>query len=88
MAIASDNKLRWVLFTLLSLTALSWVAPQLNALNGKTLGTLIIVLAFIKLRIIIMHFMEAGSTHPALRTAFEAWVVIAGGVTIFLYLYV
>jgi len=88
----NHNKLLWVLVVLLSLTALSWVAPQLvpptsNAMGSKALGTLLILLAFSKVRLIIVHFMEAGSAYPPLRLAFEAWVAIAGGGTLLLYLY-
>jgi len=83
----NHNKLLWVLVTLLSLTALSWAAPQLLPLSSKALGALLILLAFMKVRIIILHFMEAGSAHPPLRRAFEAWVAIAGGGTLLLYLY-
>jgi len=88
----NHNKLLWVLVILLSLTALSWAAPQLAPLFGKTmgakiLGALLILLAFMKVRLIILHFMEAGSAYPPLRLAFEAWVAIAGGGTLLLYLY-
>jgi len=92
MTNVNHNKLLWVLVILLSLTALSWAVPQLvppasHAIGSKALGTLLIALAFMKVRIIILHFMEAGSAYPPLRLAFEAWVAIAGGGTLLLYLY-
>lgn len=81
------DKLLWVLATLLLLTAVSWAASFMLPLSTKVLGALLLVLAFVKVRLIIQHFMEAGSVDGLLRVVLEAWVVLIGGTTVFLYLY-
>lgn len=81
------DKLLWVLSLLLLLTVLSWAVSVDLPLSNKHLGTLLLVVAFIKVRLIIMHFMEANTVHGALRFAVEAWIVLVGGITVFLNLF-
>lgn len=44
------------------------------------------LIAFLKVRLIIIHYMELTKTFFALRIAFETWVVLVACVTIALYL--
>ena len=75
---------------LLVLTLLAWLLPLIistfPALNAPTLGALLLAFAFIKVRLITIHFMEANKAHWLIRVAFEAWVILVGGITIGLYL--
>lgn len=75
-----------VLSALLALTAASWLLGYWPALAPGTLGALLIILAFVKARLVIVHFMETHATHVAVRLAFEAWILVVGGITIGIYL--
>ena len=65
---------------LATLTGISWIlAESYNPENPDlfkyvTLGLL--VLAFFKVRLVIMHFMEVATAPTPLRLVFEIWVVV------------
>lgn len=74
--IVSRVGLVWVL--LIAATAISWLLgtgtpgnPE-AAIHGATITMLVI--AFFKVRLVLMHFMEAGHAHKTLRLVCEAWV--------------
>ena len=71
---------------LLGITALSWFASHSAILEGANLGAALLVLAFVKARLIIVHFMEAAAVHIVIRLAFEGWVIVAAATTIGLLL--
>lgn len=82
----SKDKLFWILLLLLSITLLSWGLSYSAALNEKNFGALLLVLAFLKVRLIVVHYMEANRAVLPLRIAFESWVIGVGLMTILLYL--
>ena len=69
----------WVV--LVVMTALSWylsidlVVGVDNAHRITTTG--LFLLAFFKVRLVIIHFMEIGTAPTFLRAMFEVWVVFA-----------
>ncbi|MCB1614654.1 MAG: cytochrome C oxidase subunit IV family protein [Pseudomonadales bacterium] len=80
-----EDKLLTVLLVLLVLTAIGWIAgtgqyesvnPE-TILNGseKSLGIFLLLLAFLKARLIIVHFMESQRATPVIRWLFELWVI-------------
>ncbi len=77
----------WVV--LVMMTILSWylsldlTAGIDNAHKYTTTG--IFLLAFFKVRLVIIHFMELGNAPLALRGLFEAWVVIVCSLLISMY---
>lgn len=77
----------WVV--LVMMTILSWwlsldlTAGIDNAHRYTTTG--IFLLAFFKVRLVIIHFMELGNAPLALRALFEAWVVIVCSVLVGMY---
>jgi hypothetical protein len=74
----------WVL--LLAATALSWqLGHGLWALNPHDVGTLVIVIAFIKVRWIILDFMELRHAPLPIRAICEIWLVCITVTLITLY---
>ena len=86
--VRSGATLVWLALTVL--TALSWYLAEdygighAQALRAVTVALLVV--AFFKVRLVIMHFMEIGEAPLALRAVFEAWVVLVCGVLVVLYL--
>ena len=77
----------WV--ALVMMTILSWYlsldleATIDNAHKHTTTG--IFLLAFFKVRLVIIHFMELGEAPLPLRALFEAWVLIVCSLLIGMY---
>lgn len=46
------------------------------ALSHRVVSSAILAIAFIKVRLIGLHYMELGATVIPLRLAFEAWVLL------------
>ena len=78
----------WLL--LVGATALSWGLGANHGINipsahrAATVGVLLV--AFFKIRLVVMHFMEVGRAPWPLRLILEAWVVVVCGVLLTLYL--
>ena len=86
MQLLKDNKLLLILLILLGITLCSWLLSVFTLAKGKALGVIILVFAFVKIRLIIIHYMESNRAILPVRIAFEAWVLIAGLGIIGLYL--
>ena len=66
----------WLL--LLLLTAVSWWLGRAGGwpvLGHRNMGLVIVVLAFVKIRFVILDFMEVRNAPTAMRAACESWVV-------------
>jgi len=69
------------LFTWIVLSLLTLVSWWLDAsLDGAWIGTAVLLVAFLKARLVFMEFMEVCSAPSGLRWACEAWVVVATAV--------
>jgi hypothetical protein len=86
MQFIKNYKIFLILILLLFITLLSWLLSNSLLFQGQLLGVSILAFAFIKVRLIIMHYMEANTVKLPIRLAFEAWILIAGLGTIILYL--
>ena len=86
MTYVVKDKLFLVLVALLGITLLSWLLISSVDLEEKSLGVLILLLAFFKVRLIAIHFMETAKAQRLVRIAFETWGVVVGGMMIFVYL--
>ncbi|MEO0033652.1 MAG: hypothetical protein RIS94_3410 [Pseudomonadota bacterium] len=77
---------RTVWIALVALTLLAYVF-QLEglAVAPRFVGTAVLITAFVKVRLIGLHYMELKRTVLPLRLAFEAWVVMLGGALITLF---
>ncbi len=74
----------WAL--LVALTCVSWTLG-LEAGRGVQIGTtVVLVIAFIKVRFVGLEFMELRRADRILRSLFELWVLVVGGTVIGLYL--
>lgn len=81
----STETLVWLLLS--SLTVASWaLSAYHNTLSSPALlNSLLVIIAFLKIRFVIMHFMEVRSGPPLLRLSCDAWLFIsAGGLLFFL----
>jgi len=86
MSIQLKSKFFIVLVALLILTLLSWLTLSFLKVSPEVLGVFMILLAFIKVRLIIIHFMELPKTNLAIRLTFEMWIILTGSTTAVLYL--
>ena len=77
----------WLL--LVFATSGSWIlgAESRGQFSTGT-GTALMLVAFIKVRLVGLHFMELRSAPLALRTLFEAYVVVVATVVIVMYVHV
>ena len=79
----------WLLLMLA--TCLSWWLGQDDALNSdqssdyRLVSSGLIIIAFIKVRIVIRYFMEVRQAPMALKLVCDAWVVLVCGAIIYLY---
>ncbi|MCY1277737.1 Prokaryotic Cytochrome C oxidase subunit IV [compost metagenome] len=81
----SRETLVWIV--LMAMTITSWVLAYTHGTllpNARYEAVLILGLAFIKARLVLMHFMEAGNSPKQLRLPCEAWVLLCGGLLILL----
>lgn len=71
----------WVLLSLATL--LSWGLDASRA--GTWAGTAVLLVAFLKARVVLLVFMELGQATQTLRRLCDAWVVVAGAAVIATY---
>jgi Prokaryotic Cytochrome C oxidase subunit IV len=69
----------WLLLILF--TSCSWgvfeFAPILPSMNSAVVTAVVLLLAFFKARLVILHYMEAATAPVALRMALELWIALA-----------
>jgi|TARA_B100001971_G_scaffold118806_1_gene109406 hypothetical protein len=80
------DRLFVVLAVLLGLSLVSWLAASLLKLDLQVLGVAVLVLAFVKVHLIILYYMEVNRAHRPIRLAFETWVFAVAGILIAIYL--
>ena len=79
----------WLLLMLA--TCLSWWLGQGHGFNApqtsdyRLISSGLILIAFIKVRIVIRYFMEVRQAPLALKLVCDAWVVLVCGTIIYLY---
>ncbi|MDZ7784651.1 MAG: hypothetical protein U5K56_17500 [Halioglobus sp.] len=76
-----------VLVLLLALTLLSWLVLYVARLEPKTVGVLLLCLAFVKVQLIISQYMESNKAILSVRVAFWIWTITAGTISIGIYLH-
>jgi hypothetical protein len=78
----------WVWLSLIALSGLTWLISA-NALpslvSTRGLSVAILSIAFVKVRIVIMHFMEVVNAPAPLRIAMEVWVLVVLAIALILY---
>lgn len=87
----NDRDLYLVWAALVALTGVSlWLGGEHGLSGDKQLavGTAALVAAFIKVRFVVMDFMEGRHFPTGVRIAAEAWIAINGATLVGLYLLV
>jgi len=74
------------LAALFAITFLSWSISKVSSLETKTIGAILITLAFLKARLIIIYFMELPSKPVFLKIIFEGWIFSVWLISTALYL--
>jgi hypothetical protein len=75
----------WLL--LIAATVLSWKLSHGFGLSGpRSAGSAVIVVALVKVRFVILDFMEIRGAPLAMRVTGELWVALIGALLIGLYL--
>jgi len=72
---ASEKRLILLWAVLVAITALSWGSAH-NFAGPRWQGVVVILLALVKVRFVILDFMEVRHAPKALRLALEGWVVV------------
>lgn len=85
-----NTKVTYVWCLLVLLTAVSWwlgdgYRPD-NVAAYKFIAIGLFILAFFKIRLIMMNFMELATAPILLRSIFETWVIVVCTVIIWLYM--
>lgn len=87
-SIASHRRVLIVWLGLALVTLLSWELGSGGATPGaagqRLVVASVIVLAFLKVRFVGVHFMDLRRAPWGLRLAFDAWVLCVGGVMLWL----
>jgi cytochrome b561 len=85
------NRLTMVLLILCVLTIVSWWVGHPRAAGTVEPSVLItigvLVMALVKARLIIRHFMEVRTAPPALRQFTDAWLIALFGSILVIYLW-
>ena len=83
------SRITYIWLLLMALTFLSWLAGEGEILSiflspGSLMAALML-LAFWKVRLIVINFMELREARLELRLIFEAWMALACGILVLLY---
>lgn len=73
----------WLVLVLASVT--SWILGTNHGVDPELATTVVLVVAFIKVRLIGIHFMELNEAVLPLRVIFEAFCLLVGTAVIVLY---
>lgn len=82
-----SRRVRVAWSVLVSATLLSWWLGVEHALLGaQSAGVAVLLVAFIKVRLIGMTFMELRTAPTPLRAAYDGWCTVVAALVIALYL--
>lgn len=83
------NSITYVWLLLVVMTSISWMLgdslASKNVVSGHWPVVALMLIAFFKVRLVIMHFMEVATALLPLRIAFEMWVLVVCGAILALY---
>lgn len=77
----------WIWLLLVVLTTMSWEVGDGQALTSATrlVTPILMLVAFFKVRLVGLHFMELRTAPLPLRLLFEGWVILACGAILVIY---
>ncbi len=75
----------WLL--LVSATGISWWmgGDHSNILEAGQMASLVLIIALVKVRFVLRHFMEVNAAGDYLKWITDGWVVLVGATLLFLY---
>lgn len=86
MADLVRSRLFLVYAGLVAATCVSWYAGADHGVGSHELvAAIVMVVAFVKVRFVGLHFMELGGALPRLRLIFEAYVAVVLAALLVLY---
>jgi hypothetical protein len=75
----------WLILIAATLTSW-WLGTEHGISNTKLATTLILMVAFVKVRLVVMHFMEVHDAPVPLRLILEVYCVVVCAVLVVMYL--
>lgn len=75
----------WAALMIATCASTWWLAK--DALSASTATALIMLIAAVKARLILIHFMEIGHAPLRWRLLFETWIVVCTGAVLGIYFY-
>jgi hypothetical protein len=75
----------WILLVSATVVSIEFVRGLFGALGNHAAGVAVLVIAFIKVRIVGTEFMELRRAPWEARLAFDAWVFVLAAALILLY---
>lgn len=75
----------WILLVTATVVSIEFVRGLFGALDEHAVGAAVLLIAFIKVRIVGTEFMELRRAPWGARVAFDAWVVVLAIALIVLY---
>ncbi len=79
-----SSSLVWMALMLATIATTWWLSKDIVAARVATVATFLI--AAFKVRMVLLYFMELKHAPPVVRWIFEAWVLVATGAVIGIYL--
>jgi caa(3)-type oxidase subunit IV len=80
-----DTRLVIIWLALIALTLLSFGAGESHLRDGAPVFAVVIVAALVKVRFVILDFMEVRSASWLLRLVLEGWIVALAAVLLILF---
>jgi hypothetical protein len=81
------NSVTIVWLVLVLATAASWwLGGRASAGPDRLAGIAVLVVAFVKVRLIVRHFMEVQQAPPPLQLGLDVWIVVVCVALLVLYL--
>jgi caa(3)-type oxidase subunit IV len=84
-AIIRTDRLASVWLVLVVATIISWRVGKDHGVDGTVATTIVLIVAFFKVRLVGLHFMELSTAPRGLRLAFEAYCVIVCAALVGMY---
>jgi caa(3)-type oxidase subunit IV len=81
-----NSRITLVWFVLIAATLVSWRVGTDHGLHAHLATTIVVLVAFIKVRFVGLYFMELRDAPLPLRTIFEGYCVAVCAVVIIMYL--
>ncbi|WNC74173.1 cytochrome C oxidase subunit IV family protein [Thalassotalea psychrophila] len=76
----------WSLLVVFTLSSW-WLGHTTQGLTADVITSMILLLSFLKIRLVILHFMEIKTASFILRLMFEVWCFGVCAILIFLFVY-